>query len=162
MNEVSSMVVEIEGKRFELLREAWENLDCISVGQQTYHLIENGKSHTVSVIDFDLATRTCTLKVDGEIKQVRFIRDLDLLIEKMGLNVSANKKISALHAPMPGMVTGIRVTAGQEVEKGSPILILEAMKMENVITSPDQAVVKEVRVAIGQAVEKGSVLIEFE
>lgn len=162
MNNISFMVVEIEGKRFEIPRAAWEHLDCIQVEPHTYHLIDNGKTHTVSVIDFDLATRTCTLKVDGEIQQVKILRDLDLQIEKMGLNASATKKISAIHAPMPGMVTRIKVNTGQEVQKGESLIILEAMKMENVITAPGHVIVKEVKVTIGQAVDKGSILIVFE
>jgi biotin carboxyl carrier protein len=65
-------------------------------------------------------------------------------------------------APMPGLVTGIKIAAGQEVEKGTPLLILEAMKMENVIVAPHQAIIKEIKVTPGQAVEKGAVLLEFE
>lgn len=162
MKETSSLVIDIEGKRFELTRDQWEHLDCIAVDPDTFHVIEGSKTHTISVIHFDLAARTCTLRVDGEIRQVAFIRDLDLLIEKMGLQTAASKKVSALHAPMPGMVTGIKVTAGQQLEKGSPLIILEAMKMENVIIAPDQVTIREIMVIVGQAVEKGSVLIEFE
>ena len=112
-------------------------------------------------MDFDLANRLCTLKVDGEIKKVAFLRDLDLLIEKMGLNSTQSKKQSVLHAPMPGLVTSIKITQGQEVEKGNPLLILEAMKMENVITAPHHAIIKQINVMVGQAVDKGAVLVEF-
>jgi biotin carboxyl carrier protein len=63
---------------------------------------------------------------------------------------------------MPGMVLNILVQAGDTVEKDTPILILEAMKMENVIKSPTQAVVKKVHAIKGVAVEKNAVLIEFE
>jgi biotin carboxyl carrier protein len=63
---------------------------------------------------------------------------------------------------MPGLVTGIKTEAGKEVEKGTPLLILEAMKMENVIVAPHQAIIKEIKVIAGQAVEKGAVLLEFE
>jgi biotin carboxyl carrier protein len=157
-----SVVVEIEGQRYEVARTEWENLDCITTESDQYHLLENGISHTITVMDFDLATRRCTLKVDGEIKEVKFLRDLDLLIEKMGLNVTQAKKLTLLQAPMPGLVTSIKITSGQHVEKGSPLLILEAMKMENVITAPDDAVVKEIKVGIGQAVDKGTSLVEFE
>ena len=62
---------------------------------------------------------------------------------------------------MPGLVTSIKMTQGQEVEKGTPLLILEAMKMENVITAPHQAIIKEIKVIVGQPVDKGAVLVEF-
>lgn len=155
------VILEIEGQRFELAPDEWQNLDCIETETNEFHMLENGKSHTITVIDFNLKGRRCTLKVDGEIKEVQFLRELDLLIEKMGLNTAQSKKLSVLHAPMPGLVTGIKVAPGQAVEKGTPLLILEAMKMENVITAPDHAMIKEVKVVLGQAVDKGSVLIEF-
>jgi biotin carboxyl carrier protein len=157
-----SVVVEIEGQRYEVARAEWEDLDCILTESDQYHLLENDISHTITVMDFDLSTRRCTLKVDGEIKEVKFLRDLDLLIEKMGLNTTQAKKLTFLQAPMPGLVTSIKITSGQHVERGSPLLILEAMKMENVITAPDDAIIKEIKVGIGQAVDKGTSLVEFE
>jgi biotin carboxyl carrier protein len=54
------------------------------------------------------------------------------------------------------------VEAGQEVEEGTPLLILEAMKMENVIKAPGTGVVKNVNVSKGEAVEKNHLLIEME
>jgi biotin carboxyl carrier protein len=54
------------------------------------------------------------------------------------------------------------VKEGDIVEKDTPILILEAMKMENVIKSAASAVVKKVRAVKGVAVEKNAVLVEFE
>jgi biotin carboxyl carrier protein len=62
---------------------------------------------------------------------------------------------------MPGLVINIVVSEGDAVEKDSPLLILEAMKMENVIKSAAPGIVKRVLATKGVAVEKGSVLIEF-
>lgn len=161
MIHTSSLVVEIEGKRFSLSPEEWENLDCIQIDSHTYHLLENGVSHTITVISADSANRRYTLKIDGQIKEVSTIDSLDLLIEKMGLNSAQAKKQSQLNAPMPGLVTGIKISEGQEVEKGTPLLILEAMKMENVIVAPHHAVISSIKVSVGQAVEKGALLLEF-
>jgi biotin carboxyl carrier protein len=157
----SSLVVEIEGKRIELASAEWNDLDCIQVDSNTFHLLENGVSHTITVISADPANRRYTFKIDGEIKEVAMINTLDLLIEKMGLNTTLSKKQSLLNAPMPGLVTGIKITEGQEVEKGTPLIILEAMKMENVIVAPHHAVISSIKVSVGQAVEKGALLIEF-
>ena len=63
---------------------------------------------------------------------------------------------------MPGKVLDVLVTVGQEVVKGDGLVILEAMKMENVLKADDVGVVKSVNVSIGEAVEKNNVLIEFE
>ncbi len=155
------VVLEVGGRRFELQRSEWESLDCIETEHNQFHLLENDIAHVITVLDFDLASRRCTLKVDGEIKEVHFLRNVDLLIEKMGLNSTQSKKQSILYAPMPGMITGIKITPGQQVEKGTPLLIVEAMKMENVITAPHPAVIADIKVKLGQAIEKGSVLVEF-
>ena len=160
--EASILTIEVEGQRFTCTPEEWNSLDCIETREGEFHLLENGKSHLITVLQFDLATRSCLLKVDGEIKKVKMLRDLDLLIERMGLNAQQDKRLKTLHAPMPGLVSAIKVTPGQEVENGTPLLILEAMKMENVITSPQKGVIREIKIEKGLAVDKGEVLIEFE
>lgn len=62
-------------------------------------------------------------------------------------------------APMPGMVVTVKVEPNQEVRMGEPLLILEAMKMENELRSPVQARVHEVLVETGKKVEKGEKLL---
>ena len=155
------LIIEIDGHRFTCTAAEWRALDCIAIDESHYHLLENGKRHLIEIMEFDLHRRTCLLKVDGEIKRATRIRDLDLQIERMGLNAVQETRLKALEAPMPGLVSSIHAQAGDAVEKGSPLLILEAMKMENVITAPHAATVKTVLVKQGQAVEKGSLLIEF-
>ncbi|PTM13016.1 MAG: acetyl-CoA carboxylase biotin carboxyl carrier protein subunit, partial [Bacteroidetes bacterium] len=59
-------------------------------------------------------------------------------------------------------VLQVMVTPGQEVAKGEGILILEAMKMENVLKAEQAGVVKSVNVSVGDAVEKNNKLVEFE
>jgi biotin carboxyl carrier protein len=63
---------------------------------------------------------------------------------------------------MPGMVLGIMVTEGQDVQKGDPLLILEAMKMENVLKAVGEGRVKAIKVQKGTAVDKNQLLIEME
>ena len=65
-------------------------------------------------------------------------------------------------APMPGLVVRVEVTAGQRVEAGAGLVIVEAMKMENELRAPRAAVVAAVHVAAGQTVEKGAPLVTLE
>ena len=63
---------------------------------------------------------------------------------------------------MPGLVLNILVSPGQMVQKGDPLLILEAMKMENVLKAAGEGQVKAVKVQQGMAVDKGQLLLEME
>jgi biotin carboxyl carrier protein len=64
-----------------------------------------------------------------------------------------------IHPPMPGRVISIKVKEGDSVKIGSPIIVLEAMKMQNEITSNMNGVVREIRVSEGDLVESGDVLV---
>ena len=63
---------------------------------------------------------------------------------------------------MPGLVLELKVNEGDEVKTGAPLLILEAMKMENVIKSDQDGTIKRIEVQEKETVEKNQVLIEFE
>jgi len=65
-------------------------------------------------------------------------------------------------APMPGTISEILVEVGDQVKADEELVILEAMKMENVLKAASDVVVKRILVEKGKAVEKNSVLIEFE
>jgi propionyl-CoA carboxylase alpha chain len=65
-------------------------------------------------------------------------------------------------APMPGKVVQVLVSEGDSVTKGQPLVVLEAMKMEQTITAPADAQVLGVRVEVGDQVDAGSVLVELE
>ena len=86
----------------------------------------------------------------------------DELLQSLGMDMLNNQKESDIKAPMPGRVLDIMLDIGSSVVKGESVLVLEAMKMENVIKSPTDGVVKRITVGKNQAVEKNEVLIEFE
>jgi 3-methylcrotonyl-CoA carboxylase alpha subunit len=67
-----------------------------------------------------------------------------------------------LTAPMPGKVIALVAGAGAKVDKGAPLLILEAMKMEHTICAPTAGTVKSFRYAVGEQVADGAELVEFE
>ena len=67
-----------------------------------------------------------------------------------------------LTAPMPGKVVALLAQPGQKVDKGTPLLILEAMKMEHTITAPAAGTLKAFCYAAGEQVSDGAALVEFE
>ena len=66
-----------------------------------------------------------------------------------------------LVAPMPGKVIAWLAQPGTEVAKGTPLLILEAMKMEHTITAPSAGKLKGFRFAVGEQVTEGAELVDF-
>ena len=80
--------------------------------------------------------------------------------------VSAQKAPQAgnisVTAPMPGKVLAVKVKVGDSVTSGAPVLVLEAMKMENDIVAPKDGKVVAVNVKAGDSVESGAVLVSLE
>ena len=68
----------------------------------------------------------------------------------------------ALEAPMPGLVVAVRVQPGDTVQPGTPLVVMEAMKMQNELASDVAGLVREVHATVGQAVESGTELIVIE
>jgi 3-methylcrotonyl-CoA carboxylase alpha subunit len=64
-----------------------------------------------------------------------------------------------LVAPMPGRVVAVHVAVGDRVEPGTPLIVLEAMKMENEFRAAAAGTVSEVVVSVGQAVNAGDLLV---
>ncbi|MDO5123782.1 MAG: biotin/lipoyl-containing protein [Eubacteriales bacterium] len=62
-------------------------------------------------------------------------------------------------APMPGTILSIKVSVGQQVNKGDTVIVLEAMKMENEIPAPEAGTVASINVQSGSNVETGALLI---
>jgi biotin carboxyl carrier protein len=60
---------------------------------------------------------------------------------------------------MPGLVLKVLVTEGQEFKKGDNLLVLEAMKMENILKAPTDGIVKSIKIKPGDKVDKNEVLL---
>ena len=137
-------------------------LDVADLQNDHFHILKDNKGFTVEIISVDLKTKTVNLKINGKVSAIVVKDNMDMLLEKMGMGAGANQKVADVKAPMPGLVLELKVKVGDAVEKGSPLLVLEAMKMENVIKSVGDGVVKKIAIEKGQAVEKGEVLLVME
>lgn len=120
----------------------WKNrkymLDVIEKKQNRYTVMVNGVWHTF------------TVETPISLKRKRYL-------EQQG---GASSGVS-IEAPMPGKIIDILVEEGSEVKEGEPIIILEAMKMQNEITSHITGTVQSVLVKKNESVMKDDVLIEI-
>ena len=79
----------------------------------------------------------------------------------MGMMSKEIPKINKLDAPMLGNIINVLVRKGDKVTKGDPLLILEVMKMENVIKAPGDVTIQKINVLVGDNVNKNQTLIKF-
>ena len=126
------------------------------------HVIHEHKSYTLELVHFNREEKTCVLMVNNQELTVSIEDRFDALLHSLGMDTMNSQKVNELKAPMPGLVLKIMVAPGQEISKGDGLLILEAMKMENIIKSPTDGVIKSIEVEKTNAVEKNQVLIKFE
>ena len=119
------------------------------------------KIHHCKINSFDPFTKEYSISVDQ--KNISFILqdEVDMRVEAMGMNKVEKPVLDQLKAPMPGLVINIEVEPGDEIKEGDTLLVLEAMKMENVIKAVGDGTVKEIKVGKGDKVEKDQVLIQF-
>jgi acetyl/propionyl-CoA carboxylase alpha subunit len=154
------IIVNAGGFEFSFTENEVAAIDVLSNKPNDFCLLYNQKTISGEIVS--LKDKVYKVAIDGERFQVQIKSQLDQILDNMGLNKPKVSKIKSIKAPMPGLVIEINVEEGQAVAENDKILILEAMKMENVIKIPHEAVVKKINIVKGQAVDKGQVLIELE
>lgn len=147
---------------FDLTDQDISEINSIKNSDTSYHILYDNKSYHAEIVQSDFTSKKYSIKVNNTTYQVSIANDLDIRIAEMGFSVGSSKQINTIKAPMPGLLLDIQVKVGQEVNEDDPLLILEAMKMENLILSPRNGVIKSISATKGDAVDKGQLLIEFE
>ncbi|MNR46271.1 Glutaconyl-CoA decarboxylase subunit gamma [compost metagenome] len=82
-------------------------------------------------------------------------------LDPLGHAGEAESEGGKLTAPMPGKVIAVMVQPGSTVTRGTPLLVMEAMKMEHTISAPADGVVSEVLYGVGEQVAEGAQLLAF-
>jgi biotin carboxyl carrier protein len=152
--------VESNGE-FPLVNEQPLHWDILQIASGRYHILVDNQTFNAEVVKADYQAKSFTFRINNSIYHLSAKDRFDLLLEKMGMSNATGHKINDLKAPMPGLILGVNVTEGQEIKKGDTLLILEAMKMENVLKAPADATVKAIKVQKGDRVEKNTILIVF-
>ena len=84
------------------------------------------------------------------------------IADPMDVDVASEADTGALKAPMPGKIVQVLTEAGATVKKGAPLVVMEAMKMEQTLVAGVDSVVAAVHAGVGDQVEAGAVLVAFE
>lgn len=145
--------IQVNGKTIE-----W---DLKWISDRKIHFIFENKSIEAELISFDKESKTIQIRLGDKISTLSIKDRFDILLEQLGMNNSNTGALKEIKAPMPGLILDLKVKPGDLVKKGDVVLILEAMKMENIIKSPGDGLVKAVKVVLKQSVEKNQVLIQF-
>jgi acetyl/propionyl-CoA carboxylase alpha subunit len=150
-----------------------EHRVIVEVSGDGYLARTAGQEHALRVVA--RGTDSLDVEIAGQIQHVRIIEiDQDLHLFHGGrqavlrpartedsLQVSAGAEEGSLLTPLPGTVVAVHVAIGQGVDRGAPLVTVEAMKMEHTLTAPYAGTVTRVAFGVGERVAAGAVLAEL-
>lgn len=125
-------------------------------------LEKDGVKYNCRLLFHDKKNNTIVLKVNGSKISIELKKEVDFILESFGISGNSTQAIDELKAPMPGVVLDIKIAPGDEIKKGDPLIILEAMKMENVLSAPIDCTISSIEVKKKDTVEKNTLLIKFK
>lgn len=126
------------------------DVEVQSLEGQVARVEVNGTKYKVEIHKEKKASKTPTLVR----KEVPKKKDAHIIKQSASL--------LSVKAPLPGTIMDVKVKDGEEVSRGSILLIYEAMKMENKLLAEKDGIVKSVNVKVGDSILQGDVLLEME
>jgi pyruvate carboxylase subunit B len=155
-----TLAVELDGGRVSVDGHVIEAAELATVpGTNVRSLLLDGRS---SVVVAERVGDGWSLAVDGWPAYATVTDERTMAIRAMTARRPARQGPRPVKAPMPGLIVRVEVAAGDAVRAGQPVVVMEAMKMENELKAEGGGVVSRILVEPGRAVEKGAVLVEFE
>lgn len=137
-------------------------LDMVETGSSNFHLLHDKKAYKICLLESDYLNKTLKIAVNGTTYDLKIEDEYDRQVKRMGLLAATSQKVNSVIAPMPGLIMDVMVKEGQEISEGTPLLVLSAMKMENIIVSKGAGIVKSIAIKKEDSVEKGQLVIEME
>lgn len=166
---MSEYIVSVSGSKKQINFSG--NSTIVIDGKQMHYELINLNTHTYKlrlgnkIFDISLEklnSDELSLQIDGKHLSVTVRTSLQEKASKLiSSGAQAHSEIE-VKAPMPGMILKINKHAGDNVQVGEPLAILEAMKMENILKSPGSGKIKEIRANQGEPVEKNAVILVIE
>lgn len=125
------------------------------------HILRTG-TKTYKIDNVSKEGSTIEFSMNGVWHSVDVKDEQELLLDRLGFKTGAAAAEGVLKAPMPGKILEIMVAEGDEVEKDQPLVILEAMKMENELKAPVSGTIASISAEVGQSLEKNSPILEID
>ena len=145
------------GERFKYQREGGagieRNYSVAPAGDGTWSILIDGRSYAVTLLGQG------EVSVNGRVFHVEVFDPRGLRGRRAAAESSGPQAVAA---PMPGRVIRVLVEAGQQVEAGQGLIVVEAMKMQNEMKSPRAGRVAAVKAAAGATVSAGDILVVIE
>ena len=151
-----------DGQTEDIHGDQTSSWDWKSIGDGVFDVRMGRRNLRVELVEGPDVQGHVLVRVNGVERQLQVLDRQQLLLESLGMTNNEENVLTEVVAPMPGKVLSVEVAISDSVSEGQALLVLEAMKMENVIRSPREGVIKKIEVEAGVAVEKGSVLITYE
>ena len=149
--------IEIKSEREVIVNGERVEVDFQSVADEpVYSLIVDGRSHEAYVYP---EQNGLSVLMVGRLYQVTVEDERQRRLREATGGLTVPTGDFHLKAPMPGLVVAAPVEVGQSVERGSILVILESMKMQNELKSPREGFVQRVRIHPGDRVEQNQVLV---
>ena len=137
-----------------------EGVQLEHINELEYLLHYRGRTTTVIIEEQD--RRNLRLTSGNTVFRALISNQRDQLLAEWGMKNGTEADEREIFSPMPGLVLKVLVEEGQSVVAGDPLLVLEAMKMENEIKARVDATIQSVFITEGDAVQKNQLLIEFQ
>ena len=164
-------IVELNGQRKTVVLERGEVRDELGTAEHAelsdvegspVRMVKLGNKIYRVVADRREGKGRYTLWVDGYRFEVEALDERTRTIRDLSAANAAPSGPAPVMAPMPGLIVRVNVAAGDVVEAGQGVIVMEAMKMENELRATSAGTVKSVEVVPGTAVEKGALLVALE
>lgn len=138
------------------------DIEFVKSATNSFKMRMNGVEKDADLVKLDKENKLVIVRIEGKKFAVQIKEPVDLMLDTLGINSKSTKKVNNLKAPMPGLVIKILAEQGKHYKAGDALMILEAMKMENVFKAAADVTIKAIEITERQTVEKGQILMVFE